>query len=184
MKFTVNGKPYDCIITAWTPIRYYLRYRESFTSAWNKVHTIDNFDMDAQKTLLTRLFYIAINQHDFSFTEFQKEADADENFFSTAFLLFAVVFENNCKKRNSADYGIEYNELTFLASFGKSGLPEKVLDELLYFDVVEIMAIQGDLSDPELYKHKMATPEERIVASGITKKNEEELEKFLIEGAK
>jgi len=107
--------------------------------------------------------------------------EVDEDFSSTAFLLYTMVFENKCKKRDGNDYGIEYNELTFLASFGKSGLPEKVLDEMIYFDVIEVMAIQGDMSDPENYKYKMATAEEISMASGITKKDEEDLEKFLIE---
>ena len=61
MKFSVNDKLYDCIITAWTPIRYYLRYRESFTKAWNNVTSIGNFDIEEQEKLLTQLFYIAIS---------------------------------------------------------------------------------------------------------------------------
>lgn len=182
MKFSVNGKLYDCIITAWTPIRYFLRYRESFTTAWHNVTSIGNFDIEEQEKLLTELFYVAINDKDLSFTEFQSEAKADKDFYSTAFLLFSMVFENNCKKRDGNDYGVEYNELTFLATFGKSGLPEKVLDELIYYDVMEVMAIQGDLSDPENYKYKMATTDEIKVASGITKKDEEEIEKYLLGG--
>lgn len=182
MKFNVNGKIYDCVITAWTPIRYYLRYRESFLKEWNRVITSEDFDIKAQMALLTRLFYIATNDKNLSFTEFQQEVEADKSFYSTAFTLFLIVFENNGKKRKSSDYGIEYNELTFLAIFGKSGLPEKVLDELLYFDIMEIFAIQGDLTDPKNYEYRMATAEERKMAYGITEQDELELEKFLLGG--
>lgn len=184
MKFLVNGKKYDCIITAWTPIRYFVRYRESFTTAWGRVTNIENFNVKEQEKLLMQLFYTAINGGDLTFTQFQKEAEADEDFYSSAFLLYTMVFENNCKKRESTDYGIEYDEFVFLASFGKSGLPEKILDELVYFDVMEIMSIQGDLSNPESYKYKMATSEESKVALGVSKKDEEELEKFLMGGEK
>lgn len=182
MKFKVNGILYDCILTAWTPIRFYLKFRQSFITEWGKINSLENFDLQAQKELLTKLFYIAINNKDLPFAKFQAEAEADENFFSTAFLLFTMIYENNSKKRKSNDCGIEYTELTFLAVFGKSGLPEKVLDELLYFDIIEIFAIQGDLADPKLYEYKMATPEERKMAFGITEQDEAELEKFLLGG--
>lgn len=177
MKFHVNNKSYDCIISAWTPIRYYLRYRQSFLSEWNK-----NNDNTEREHLLKKLFYIAINRNDLLFSEFQKEAEADERFFSTAFTLFLIIFANSNKPRNGHDYGIEYNELTFLAMFGKSGLPEKVLDELTYFDIMEVFSIQGDLSNPDTYEYRMASDEERKMALGISKQAEEELEKFLLGG--
>lgn len=174
MKFVVNGKIYDCTITAWTPIRYYLRYRESFLKAWHKA--------DDKTELLKRLFYIAINDKNLSFDTFQKECEADAEFISSAYVLFGLVFGNDHKQRKTEDYGIEYNELTFLAVFGKSGLPEKVLDELTYFDIMEIFAIQGDLQNPDNYQYRIATPEERKKAFGITKEAEAELEKFLLGG--
>ncbi len=174
MKFFVNGKPYNCITTAWTPIRYYLRYRKSFLKEWNE--SIDKTE------LLMRLFYIAINDSNLSFADFKKECEADEIFEASAFALFRIIFASDHKKRKSEDYGIEYNELTFLATFGKSGLPEKVLDELTYFDVMEIFAIQGDLQNPDNYKHRMATPEERKQVFGITAEVEAELEKYLLGG--
>jgi hypothetical protein len=139
--------------------------------------------MDAQKQLLAKLFYTAINDENLSFGEFQREAERDENFFYTALILFQVIFENTHAKRKGGDYGLVYNELTFLAMFGNSGLPARVLDELSYFDVMEIFAIQGDLANPETYKYKMATPEERKLAFGITKQAETELEKFLQGGS-
>ena len=59
-----------------------------------------------------------------------------------------------------------------------------MLDELIYFDVMEVMAIQGDLSDPENYKYKIAGSKERKAAFSVSKKDEEEIEKYLLGGGK
>jgi hypothetical protein len=157
MIFKVGGKEIEINVSARVPVRYFVFYRKSFITELNGA-----VGSPARELLIyARLFFAAAYNR--RVTDGSPEVLKIINtpgFKTAAREMALVIFNNQNAPRNGVNYGFPDNEFSFLAAFGKSGLPAGLLDEMYYFDLAEIMAIGGDMENPDNYKYKLASQSE------------------------
>ena len=170
MKIAINRKIYDCNTKAIAPIRFRSFFGFSFLNEYTK----DGAD---EKDLLVKLLYIAINNPDLPFSEFQKDCAEDENFLSSALFVQADMFGfENIQSREATEETAreEFDEFIILAQMAFCGIPERLLDELNLFQITKVIKYCLDMKNPS-QKPKVLSEKERKSIFGITPEVEERI---------
>jgi len=176
MKIAINGKIYKFNAAAITPVRYRSFFGRSFLAEYIQP------DSDV-RLMLQKLLYIAMWDFDVPFSEFQAECAEDENFLSSAILIKECIFEH---KKDDMDVpppdegapDIEFDEFLILAQMGDCHLPERLLDELSLFQIIEVIRHYYDMKNPQ-QKPKVLQPKERKAIFGISPEVEAKIRKAL-----
>lgn len=175
MKIRLNGKFYNCNTAAITPIRYRSFFGRSFI--------VDFLKQEGEmKEVLEKLLYISIWDLGLPFSSFQKDCAEDKDFLSSALFVKECIFEykkDNIQVSTDAEMSeIEFDEFLVLAQMGDCHLPERLLDELSLFQIIEVIKHFYEMKNPQ-QKPKVLQPKERKAIFGISPEVEARIKKAI-----
>lgn len=180
MKIRVGKKLYDCNLMARTVVRFWRDWGFSFSEEWYKDIRAFNPDDDRHRELLMQLAYTAIGAP-MSYKAFCQKVLDDKDFFVTANAVRFLVFE--CRMtpdgKKIPNYGIPNDELTFLAQVAIARIPDAWLDELKYYQIVQLIQRIGMLQSPDTYKTEIMDGEELDKFHGLTDERKRKISEYL-----
>lgn len=172
MKFLAGNRVYIADTSFITALRYRAAFGMSFLME-------DRTQNHVHLRSLIRLVFIAI-QYERDYEEFEKEALENEAFFREASTLQLELFKDDkaAKSSNNAESITDADEFHIVAKWAACGLPERLLYELSYSQVIGVINAYHDIQTVHKRPHAMSEKDYANIY-GITPETENRVKAYL-----